>query len=121
MTFAAEFALVYVIHLHAGAGLFEFEDRGMAVLASEHSCMELVAEDCRTHISGRIREFFLECGHLMALYAVCRGKGLFPVMTISTGIALIHQVHGYPGSALLHVEEFGMTIAAGISLGMALV
>jgi hypothetical protein len=121
MTTTAEFALVYVIHLHAGAALFELKDRGMAAVASEHSGMELMAEDRRFLIAGWIREFFLECSHLMALCAVCRGKGLLPVMTIPAGIALIHQVHGYFGSPLLHVEEFGVTFAAGIFLGMALV
>ena len=93
----------------------------MAVIASEHGRMELMAEDRRLLIAGRIREFFLERCHLMAFCAVCRGKGLLPVMTISAGIALIHQVHGYPGSTLFHVEEFGVTFAAGIFLGMALV
>ena len=95
MTTSAEFALVYVIHLHAGSAFFELEDRGMAVIASEHSRMELVAEDRRLLIAGRVRELFLECGHLMALCAVSRGKGFVTVMTITAGIALVHQVHGY--------------------------
>ena len=67
----------------------------MAVIASEHGCMDLVAEDSRVQVAGRVRKLFLECSHLMALCAVCRGKGLLPVMTISAGIALVHQLHGY--------------------------
>ena len=93
----------------------------MAVIAFEHGCMELVAEDRRALSAGRIREFLLKCGHLMALCAVCRGKGLLAVMTASAGTALIHQVHGYPGSALFHVEELRMTFAAGKFLCMVLV
>lgn len=121
MTFSAEFALVNVIHLYARSALFEFKDSGMAVVAFEHRCVELMAEDRRTHLSGRIRELFFECGHFMTLYAVCRGKGLLPVMAIPTGIALIHQIHGYSGSTLFHIEKFRVTFAAGRSPGMALV
>jgi len=68
MTTTAEFALIDVVHLYAGAAFFELEDRGMAVIAPEHGCMELVAEDRRLLIAGRVRELFLECGHLMAFY-----------------------------------------------------
>ncbi len=42
-------------------------------------------------------------------------------MTTSAGIALIHKVHSYSGSALFHVKEFRVTFAAGNPLGMALV
>ena len=95
MTTAAEFTLVYIVHLHAGAALFELKDSGVAAITFQHSCMELMAEDRRIQTTGRIREFFFEGGHLMAFCAVRRGEGLFAVMTASAGIALIHQVHGY--------------------------
>lgn len=95
MTTAAEFTLVYIVHLHAGAALFELKDSGVAAIAFQHRCMELMAEDRRLQTSGGVREFFFECGHLMAFCAVRRGEGLFAVMTASAGIALIHQVHGY--------------------------
>ena len=71
MTTAAEFALVYLIHLHARAAFFELKDSGMAVAAFEHRCVELMAEDRRIQTAGRIREFFLECAHLMTFCAVC--------------------------------------------------
>ena len=93
----------------------------MAAIAFQHSCMELVAEDSRALAAGRIREFLLKGGHLMALCAVCRGEGLLAVVAASTGTALIHKVHGYPGSALFHVKDLRMTLAAGISLRMVLV
>ena len=121
MTTAAEFALVNIIHLHSRAALFELKDSGMAVLAFQHRCMEFVAEDSRGLAAGRIREFLFKSGHLMALCAVCRGKGLLAVVTASTGIALIHKVHGYLRSTLFHVEDLRMTFAAGIFLRMVLV
>ncbi len=95
MTTAAEFALIYVVHLHAGAALFELKDSGVTVVAFKHRCMELVAEDRWIQTAGRIREFFFECSHLVAFCAVCRGKGLPAVMTASAEIAFIHKIHGY--------------------------
>jgi hypothetical protein len=121
MTAAAEFALIYIVHLHAGAAFFELKDSGVAAIAFQHSCMELVAEDCRGLSGRRIREFLLKRGHLMALCTVCRGEGPLAVVTASTGTALIHKVHGYPGGALFHVEDLRMTFAAGIFLRMVLV
>jgi len=121
MTTAAEFALIYIVHLHAGAAFFELKDSGVAATAFQHRRMELVAEDRRIQAAGRIREFLLERGHLMALCAVCRGEGPLAVVTASTGIALIHQIHGDLRSALLHIEVLGMTFAAGIFLRMLLV
>ena len=94
MTTAAEFALVNIIHFHSGTTLFELKDGGMAAIAFQHRCMELVAEDSRGLPAGRIREFLLKSGHLMALCAVCRGKGLLAVVTASAGVAPIHKVHG---------------------------
>ena len=95
MATAAEFALVYIIHLHARTAFFELKNSCMATAAFEHRCVELMAEDRRIQTAGRIREFFLERGHLMAFCAVCRGEGYPGVMTASTGIALIHLLHGY--------------------------
>jgi hypothetical protein len=121
MTTAAEFALVNIIHLHSRSALFELKDSGVAVLAFQHRCVEFVTEDSRGLAAGRIREFLLKSGHLMALCAVCRGEGPLSVVTVSTGIALIHKVHGYPGSTFFHVEDFWMTFAAGKFLRMVLV
>jgi hypothetical protein len=118
VTASTEFALVYLIHLHARCGFFEFEDSRMAVVACEHRCMKLVAEDGRIQTGGGIRKLFLECSHLMASCAVCRGEGLPAVMTASAGFSLIHQVHGYLRSTFFHGEEFGMTFTAGIFLSM---
>ena len=83
--------------------------------------MELVAEDRRGLSAGRIREFLLKRGHLMALCAVCRGESLLAVVTASAGTALIHEVHRHPGGALFHVEELRVTFAAGKFLRMVLV
>ena len=84
MTTATEFALINIIHLHSRAALFELKNSGMAVLAFQHRCMELMAEDSRGLAAGRIREFLLERSHFMALCAVCRGKGPLAIVTAST-------------------------------------
>ena len=83
MTTAAEFTLVNIIHLHSRAALFELKDSGVAAIAFQHRCMELVAEDRRGLAAGRIREFLFKRGHLMAFCAVRRGKSLLAVVTAS--------------------------------------
>ena len=83
--------------------------------------MKLMAEDRGLQTAGGIRELFFERGHLVALCAICRGKGLLAIMTASTGTALIHEIHRYLRSALFHGEQLGMTFAAGIFLCMVLV
>ena len=121
MTTATEFALINIIHLHSRAALFELKNSGMAVLAFQHRCMELMAEDSRGLAAGRIREFLLKSGHLVALCTVCRGEGPLAVVTTSTGIALIHKVHGYLRGTFFHVEDLRMTFAAGKFFRMVLV
>jgi len=71
VTASAEFALVYVIHLHPGAALFKLEDSGVAVIAIEHSGMKRMAEDRRILAGGGIGDFFFKtrssCGILCSL------------------------------------------------------
>ena len=112
VTASAEFALVYLIHLHAGAAFFKFEDSGVAAIAIEHGGMKRMAEDCRIKTAGRIGDFFLESGHLMAFCADCRGEGGLSVMAVSACIALVHLIHGNFCRTLLHAEKFWMAFAA---------
>jgi len=118
---SAEFALVYLIHLHAGAALFKFEDSGVTAIAIEHGGMKRMAEDCRIKTARRIGDFFLERGHLMAFCAVCRGEGGLSVMAVSAGIALIHCIHGNFCRTLFHAEKFWMAFAAVVFFRVILV
>jgi hypothetical protein len=121
VTAAAEFALVYIIHLHAGASLFKLEDSGVAAIAIEHGGMKRMAEDRRIQAGGRIGDFFLERGHLMAFCAVCRDESRLSVMAVSAGIALVHLIHGNFCRTLLHAEEFWMAFAAVVFFCVILV
>lgn len=121
MTFAAELVLIEGVHLHSGTAFLIFEDRRMAAAAIEHCGMHLVAKYCGRHIAGRVTEVFFQARHVMALGAFLCGECNSAVMTSAAGAAFIHLVHHDVRSALFHLEELWVALAAAVFSCMVLV
>ena len=121
MTAAAEFILIHVVHFHTRTAFSIFEYGGVAVLAFEHGGMDLMTENRRRHVAGRINEILFQNRHGVASGAVLCGKSRFTIVTFAAGIPFIHIFHDESGGAAFHLEKPRMAFAAIVFFSMILV